>query len=233
MQTELLPSPLIEKKPELHGLDESVLARHATRKFVPTPVPMPLLREALELAQHAPSNSNIQPWRLFIATGAAHDRLATSLLHEAQLSEPNIPALPDAFKHYRSDLGKQVYNTGMGIARDDLAGRKAAVLRNYNFFGAPVVAIVCMNKALGFEDALGVGMYLQTLLLGLTERGLQSCVEVSVAGYPEIVKKELGIGEELEILCGVAIGYEDTNFKGNELRIGRENVDFTTKWLDE
>ena len=37
-------------------------------------------------------------------------------------------------------------------------------------------------------DALGVGMYLQTLLLALTARGLGTCVEVSIAGYPEIVR---------------------------------------------
>lgn len=120
----------------------------------------------------------------------------------------------------------------MGIAREDLAGRKAAVLRNYEFFGAPVVAIVCMDKALGNPDSLSVGMYLQTLLLGLTERGLASCVEVSVAGYPEIVKKELGIGEEMEVLCAVAIGFEDAAFKANGLRIGREEVEVTTTWLE-
>jgi len=218
---------------DVNTLDYWVLARHATRSFVSTPVPRHLLLEALELAQHAPSNSNIQPWRLFIAVGAARDRLAASLVHEAQLTEPNIPPLPEAFKHYRSELGKLVYNTGMGIAREDTAGRKAAVLHNYDFFGAPVVAIVCMNKLLGSVDSMGVGMYLQTLMLGLTERGLQSCVEVSVAGYPEILKRELGIGEEMEVLCGLAIGYEDTNFKGNYQRIGRDSVDATTKWLEE
>jgi nitroreductase len=121
----------------------------------------------------------------------------------------------------------------MGIPREDAAGRRAAVLRNYEFFGAPVVAIVCMDKALGLADSMGVGMYLQTLMLALTERGLSSCVEVSVAGYPEIVRRELGIGEEMEVLCGVAIGYEDLEFKGNGLRIGREDIDVTTKWLDE
>lgn len=69
-----------------------------------------------------------------------------------------------------------------------------------------------MHHDLGPPDALSVGMYLQTLLLGLTERGLGTCVEVSVAGYSEILRKELGIAEELQILCGVAIGYADPDF---------------------
>jgi hypothetical protein len=45
-----------------------------------------------------------------------------------------------------------------------------------------------MHRDLGPADAVSVGMFLQTLLLALTERALGSCVEVSIAGYPEIVR---------------------------------------------
>ncbi len=34
-------------------------------------------------------------------------------------------------------------------------------------------------------------MFLQTLLLALTARGLGTCVEVSVAGYPDVVRAEV------------------------------------------
>jgi nitroreductase len=50
-----------------------------------------------------------------------------------------------------------------------------AVLRNWEFFRAPLAGIVCMHRDLGHADALSVGMFLQTLLLALTERGLDSC----------------------------------------------------------
>lgn len=51
------------------SLDEVVYRRHASRMFLPDkPVPAELLHEALTLAMRAPSNSNIQPWRLFIHT---------------------------------------------------------------------------------------------------------------------------------------------------------------------
>jgi nitroreductase len=170
---------------------------------------------------------------MFIVTGAARDRLRTALLAAAGDGAPNIPALPEVFRHFRSDLGKQVYNQGMGIAREDAAGRAAAVMRNYEFFKAPVVGIVCMHKELDLQDAVGVGMYLQTFLLSLTQKGLNSCSEVSLAGYPEVLRKELGISEELTILCGVAIGYEDTNFGANRLRTQRLPVEDTTVFLDK
>ncbi len=62
-----------------------------------------------------------------------------------------------------------------------------------------------MHRDLGPADAVSVGMYLQTLLLALTERGLGTCVEVSVAGYADGAGAHLAIPAELSILCGLAI----------------------------
>jgi nitroreductase len=205
-------------------LDETIRERHSTRMFLPRPVARELLDEALALAVSAPSNSNIQPWHMVFATGSARDRLVRALLEEAQRRPPNVPPLPESFKHYRSELGAQVYGS-MGIAREDKEARRKAVLRNWEFFRAPVAGIVCMHRDLGPADALSVGMFLQTLLLALTERGLGSCVEVSVAGYPEIVHAQLGIPEEVSILCGLAVGYPDPDFPGNKLHIGRDSID--------
>src|SRR5262249_51233287 len=120
----------------------------------------------------------------------------------------------------------------MGIARDDKVGHDAAVLRNWEFFRAPLAGIVCMHRELGLPDALSVGMFLQTLLLALTERDLGTIVEVSVAGYPEIVRAQLDIPEELSILCGLAIGYPDPDFAGNKLHVGRDPFDKNVVFLE-
>jgi hypothetical protein len=149
--------------------------------------------EALALAVLAPSNSNIQPWHVVFASGPPRDRLVKALVDEAKRRPPNIPPLPEAFKRFRSELGAQVYGA-MGIARDDKVHHDEAVLRNWEFFRAPLGGIVCMHNDLGPADALSVGMFLQTLLLALTARGLGTCVEVSIAGYPEIVREQSLLG---------------------------------------
>ena len=51
-------------------LDQLITDRHTTRLFLSTPVPRPFALEALALAQHAPSNSNLQPWRTTFVAGA-------------------------------------------------------------------------------------------------------------------------------------------------------------------
>ena len=107
---------------------------------------------------------------------------------------PNIPPLPEQFRHFRRELGAQVYGS-MGIGKDDTEKHAAAVMRNWEFFRAPLAGIICMHQELGPADAVSVGMFLQTFLLALTERGLGSCVEVSVVGYPDIVRAQLGISE--------------------------------------
>lgn len=215
----------------MFDLEQTIQDRHSTRKFLSQPVPRNLLDEALTLAQCAPSNSNIQPWRMVFAVGVRRDRLQEALLNQAKQQLPNIPPLPEAFQHYRQELGVQVYGS-MGIARDDKANRTQAVLRNYEFFGAPVVGIVCMHQDLGVADALSVGMYLQTLVLCLTARGLGTCVEVSLAGYPEIIRNELNIPPELLIICGLAVGYSDPDFPANHLHISRESVEKNVTFLD-
>ena len=213
-------------------LDTAIRERHSTRMFLPQqPVPRVLVEEALALAVHAPSNSNIQPWHMVFASGPARDRLVKALLEAGHRGPPNIPALPESFKHFRCELGAEVYGS-MGIAREDKEGRAAAVMRNFEFFRAPLAGIVCMHRDLGPADAMSVGTFLQTLLLALTERGLGTCVEASIAGYPEVVRAQLAIPAELLILCGLAVGYPDPEFPCNKLHISREPTEKCVVFLD-
>ncbi len=217
----------------MYDLDGAILDRRSTRLFLrDEPVPRELVTEALELAVHAPSNSNVQPWHMVFASGPARDRLVEALLEQAQSSAPKVPTLPESFAHMRRDLGALVYGS-MGIARHDSEARRIAVLRNWEFFRAPLAGIVCMHRDLDFVDGLGVGMFLQTFLLALTARGLGTCVQVSIAGYPETVREQLGIGEELRILCGLAIGYPDPGFPGHALRVPRNPLDANVVFLDD
>jgi len=207
----------------LTPLETLLTTRHSTRAFLPTPVPKPLLHNALALAQNAPSNSNIQNWHFYLVSGNALTRLTDALMTAASESHPKIPPLPQKYAHFRSALGAKVYGQGYGIPRSDVAAKIEKERRNFKFFDAPVAGIVCMDRELAKHDAMAVGMWLQSLELGLLAQGIASCIQVSTAGYQDVVKKELGIGEDLEVLCGVAIGYEDEGEKVNGLRSGRDD----------
>lgn len=214
-------------------LDDVVLQRHSTRMFLPDkPVPRELLDEALTLAMRAPSNSNVQPWRVFLTSGARRERLGAALAHQVRTVPPPTLGLPDSHSHLRRQLGALLYGA-MGVARDDDAGRWNAQLRNWDFFQAPVAGIVCMHRDLGLPDAMGVGMYLQTLLLALTERGLDSCVQVSTALYPDVVREQLDIADEYTVLCGICIGYADPTFAANFIDTPRNPVSENVVFLED
>ena len=216
----------------MHDLEDAITERRSTRMFLrDKPVSPDLVSEALALAMRAPSNSNIQPWHLILASGPARDRLVEALLEVAAVESPSVPVLPDAFAHMRRDLGALVYGS-MGISRHDAEGRRIAVLRNWEFFRAPLAGIVCMHRDLDHVDALGVGMFVQTLLLALTARGLGTCVQVSIAGYPDVVRDQLNISEDMRILCGLAIGYPDPAFPGNAIRVPRNPLEENVVFVD-
>lgn len=214
-------------------LELVVRARRSIRLFHPDrPVPHADVVESLELARRAPSNSNSQPWHLVLASGAARDRLVKALVSESRVREPEIAPLPAEFHHFKYELGEQLYDS-LGITRDDADGRRQAIQLNWRFYHAPMAGIVCMNRELHHVDSLGVGMFLQTFLLGLTARGLGSCVQMLIAGFPHVVRDVLDIPDRFEILCGLAIGYPVADFPANNLDIARKPIDESVVFVDQ
>jgi nitroreductase len=57
-------------------------------------------------------------------------------------------------------------------------------------------------------------------------------VQVSIAGYPETIREQLGIGEDMRILCGLAIGYPDPDFGGNALRVPRNPLEDNVVFIE-
>lgn len=216
------------------SLTNLVETRHSTRAFKPDPVPRETLEECFRLAQLAASNSNLQPWRLTVVQGEALKRLENRLIETvASGKKPTTAPIPDAYRKYRSDMGHALYgpkgyNIGRGVKED----MEKARLRNYNFFDAPTGCILSLDKSLADVDILSAGLYLQTLVFLLKERGVSSCIEVSVAGYPDEIREELGIPANMNLLCGLAIDYEDEKNQVNKLIMDRDQWQDSVKFVE-
>ena len=77
----------------MFDLEQVIRERHSTRLFLPhQPVPRALVEESLVLAQHAPSNSDIQPWHVVFASGPPRDRLVKALARGGPASATQHPA---------------------------------------------------------------------------------------------------------------------------------------------
>jgi hypothetical protein len=53
----------------------------------------------------------------------------------------------------------------------------------------------------------------------LWEEGLGSIPQMTMAWYPEVFKEEIGLSEDLQIICGLAIGYPDEDANVVKVRI--------------
>jgi len=212
----------------MYGLDEAIRERRSVRGFLPTPVPRDVLEEVLGLAQHAPSNCNVQPWRVYIASGDALEKLRAALLQAVTTGASPVMVTPidEFFGVYREKqvaCAVELYGK-MGIERDDRVGRLKASLRNFEFFDAPHVAYICMAKSFGIGVALDVGMYVQTLMLSMQSRGIGSCAQAALRAFPEIAGQHLGIPDDEQILCGLSFGYEDPAVPANQTRQPRDPI---------
>lgn len=210
----------------MYDLDETIRGRRSVRGFLPTPVPRRTLEEVLELAQHAPSNCNVQPWRVYIASGDSLETLRAALVEAVTGGASPVMVAPiddfvGAYRDKQVACAVELYGK-MGIGRDDRVGRANAGLRNFQFFDAPHVAYICMARSFGIGVALDVGMYVQTLMLAMQSRGIGSCAQASLRAFPELVAEHLDIPDDEQILCGLSFGYEDPEVPANQTRQPRD-----------
>ena len=112
----------------------------------------------------------------------------------------------------------------MGIERGDRVARMQATARNYEFFNAPHIAFICMDRQFSPAIAVDVGMYAQTLMLLMTAYGIGSCAQASVAYYPDIIREYFNEPEETGILFGISFGYEDASVDANNARTNRADL---------
>ena len=71
-----------------NAVDEAITSRRSIRGFLDRPVERATVSRLLEVASRAPSGSNIQPWKVHVATRAALARLSDDLLAAHVGGEP-------------------------------------------------------------------------------------------------------------------------------------------------
>ena len=63
-----------------HTVDDAITSRRSVRAFLPAPVPRVLIEHILEVASHAPSGTNMQPWSVHVVAGEAKEKLSRAIL---------------------------------------------------------------------------------------------------------------------------------------------------------
>ena len=217
------------------NVSEALKKRKAVRAYTDQQVSQDLLEQILTSASHAPSGVNTQPWKVTVLTGDKKQLLQNKLLEAfstRQEKKMDYQYYPlewlEPYKARRKECGLKMY-AALDIVREDKKRQIEQWAANYRAFDAPVMLLFHMDAELQTGSYLDYGMFLQSIMLVATEHGLATCPQAALAEYPVIVKDFLGLSSDCQLICGMALGYEDINAQVNSYRTERADIsDFVT-----
>lgn len=208
---------------------ELLAERHSCRAFLPEPVAPDLLDEVFRIAQRTASWCNSQAWQVDLTGPETTRRLTEALLDDVRnrpAGGSDIPPPREYIGDYlqrRRASGFALYGA-LGITRDDKEGRAAQMLRNYEFFGAPHVAIISSPAELGPYGYVDCGGYVANVLNAAQSLGLATIAQAAVVLRPGAVRSVLPIPTDRHLVCGIAIGYADRDHPANSFRTERADL---------
>ena len=207
-----------------NATEAAILSRRSVRGFLPTPVSREVVEHLLDVSARAPSGTNMQPWRVIALAGEELARFcdgvaAAFLAGEEPRGIERLYYPQPMFEPYltrRRKIGWDLYGL-VGIARGDRDRARAYVANNLRYFGAPVGLICTIERRLEIGSWVDYGMFLENIAIAARARGLDTCPMAVFAEFPQTIRRLLGLSEEVMIVCGMAIGFEDRAAPANAL----------------
>ncbi len=223
------------------NIEEAIRERKSIRGFKSEPVPEDILKAILDLARHAPSATNCQPWKFIVLSGnalARAKRVNEQKLDEGVPIRPDFKALPpdklpSPYVDRQNDLARGLFGA-IGIERHDRHRRKEWQFKGKRFFDAPAAIIICVDEGMYNEahhiSLVDIGIITQTIALAALEYGLGTCIQQDTIFYPDALREALGVPQSKKLIVAVAIGYPDWDFPANSFKSDREPVESIVHW---
>lgn len=214
-----------------HGMtvSEALNSRITCRAFKNTPIPEETVKAVLQGATRAPSGGNLQPWFVWALTGQELEQLKMEIagkIANGQISDGNTeyniypPEMKEPYISRKQENGRAVY-ASINIPRDDEAARNKQIVKNFEFFGAPVGLFFAIDRSMQQGQWSDLGMYIMSVMLLAREHGLHSAALESWALWYKTTANFLNIPKELMLFCGMALGHMDLEHPINSVRVPR------------
>jgi nitrobenzene nitroreductase len=220
-------------------IEQLIRGRQSKRGFLDRPVSIETVREILSVAKYAPSSSNTQPWRCYVLTGNARDKISNAAVEAYRAGPeklvPEYPFFPkelpapfsSRFNTFRGTLGD-----AQGVHRSDIVGRRRDVERQFRFFNAPVGLIFTMDRRLESASFLCYGCFLQNIMLAARAEGLDTCPQQIWSLQSAVLRAGLGIPEGEMVVAGMSLGYADNSIPENNMVLHKLEVDEFVSFVD-
>lgn len=216
---------------------DAVVGRRSIRAFLPEAVQRSTIDQILAAASRAPSGQNMQPWRVHVVTGETRNALCREVSQAVTAGERSdeyayFPAkIREPYLARRRKVGLDLFSI-YGIALADLDGRQAALLRNFEFFGAPVGLFFTMERDWGYGAWIDVGNFMTNVMTVASAFGLSTCPQQAWAEYGAAVRRVLPLPDDQVIVSGMALGYADNDAAVNRLVTVRAGLEEFVRYHD-
>lgn len=226
----------LDNKSEIDGgifmnVIEALNARHSTRAFLTKPVENDKLNAVLAAAIRTPSWANSQPWEVFVATGETLDRIKNGYKQKYAAKTTAAPETPRPVEwSEKAKIRQQQLHPDMVRDCGD-AVRQFGEL-NQSMFNAPAVIYICMDKVLSEWSLYDTGAFSQSVMLAAMDYGLATIPAITLVLYPDVLRHELKIPDNLKLTIGIAIGYADRDNRINNFISDRNPISETVRFYD-
>jgi nitroreductase len=214
-------------------LAQAIRERKSIRAFKSDPVPKDIIRELLEIAAHAPSSMNTQPWHITVVTGAALDTIRQGNLDMLTVAAPGPERpLEGRYRERRLELEQQLFAL-LGITRDNKEQRNELLKQRTRFYDAPAVIFLSIDETLGDRTPyFDCGLLTQTICLIALNYDLGTCILASGLRFPDVIRRVTGIPSSQRLLFSICLGYPDWTKPANRMESKRDPIDDIVKWVE-
>jgi len=224
---------------ELETIDRLLTQRRSCRGYLDEAVPREIIEQVLSAAQHSASWCNTQPWHAHVVSGEARDALSKAAIDHVvtHLGEPAPSDFPfpaaytGVYDERRKEVGWQLYEA-VGVQRGDRDGSAMQMLRNFEFFGAPHVAIITTDADLGVYGAIDCGLYVGSFMLAAEALGLGTCAQAAIGQVAPAVREVLGLPDDRRVVCGIAFGHPDPTHPSAQFTSRRAPITEAATFVD-
>ena len=222
------------------NLFDTIAARRSVRKYLPEPVPRPVMEKAIAAALLAPNSSNLQPWEIYwVTTPEKQARLVTACLSQSAAATAAelvvFVARTDTWRRNRQLLLAAMHQHGTPPKQaTDYYQKIVPLFYSHGWFGVvglfkalvfPLVGLFrpvprgpFSKSAVRATLSKTVALACENFMLAIADQGYATC---PMEGFDaQRVKKILGLGRSATVVMIISVGRADpAGIYGPRLRL--------------
>ena len=216
------------------SFSEIMKQRHSIRHFLSMPIPKETLKKILEISLLTPSWGNSQPLTLYVVSGNTLENIKKEWITK---NKEGIKGKSDIEAGHRTNFSERCQkcmNEVMNLIGEVLNYPDAKSLWDANtiLFDAPNFVYITIPKKWTLYNFLDSGAIEMTVMAADKEYEIDSVSTYQAIKYPNILRKNMKIPDDEDIVIGIALGYKDYENNLNKIHAKKLTFDETCHFYE-